>query len=201
MSETPPDEQAISPFAEPRRIQFRLVHVVYATALLASALATFGASGMVPGAVIVGAWAFVFASRSRPRALAIVCLLLTVGFCCCPFFLLQSWSGALNAAQRAECSNNLRQIAIALTNYSSVHGCLPPAYIPDKNGKPKHSWRVLILPFVEQKALYKRYNFDEPWNGPNNRKLAGRRPDVIRDGGGFWFWGGRVRGWSHDGGV
>ena len=37
-----------------------------------------------------------------------------------------------------------------------------------------HSWRVLILPFLEQGELYKLYNFAEPWNGPNNRKLASR---------------------------
>ena len=39
-----------------------------------------------------------------------------------------------------------------------------------------HSWRVLILPYLEQNDLYKEYNFDEPWDGPNNRKLASRMP-------------------------
>jgi hypothetical protein len=42
-----------------------------------------------------------------------------------------------------------------------------------------HSWRVLILPFIGQEALYKQYNFDEPWDGPNNRKLAARMPKVL----------------------
>ena len=41
-----------------------------------------------------------------------------------------------------------------------------------------HSWRVLILPFIDQNDLYKEYNFDEPWDGPNNRKLASRMPPV-----------------------
>jgi prepilin-type processing-associated H-X9-DG protein len=73
---------------------------------------------------------------------------------------------------RSECSNNLKQIALALHNYHNVHGSFPPAYIADKNGRPMHSWRVLILPFLEHGGLYEQYDFNEPWNGPNNRKLA-----------------------------
>ena len=80
--------------------------------------------------------------------------------------------GSAVAGRRMACQNNLRQIAIALHNYHDIYGCLPPAYIADKSGRPMHSWRVLILPFMEQKDLYKQYRFDEPWDGPNNRKLA-----------------------------
>lgn len=52
-------------------------------------------------------------------------------------------------------------------------------YGPD--GKAWHSWRVLILPFVDQAPLYNRYKFNEPWNGPNNKKLLSQMPDVYRD--------------------
>ena len=75
-------------------------------------------------------------------------------------------------ARRLQCHNNVKQIAIALHSYHEVYGCLPPAYVADKNGKPMHSWRTLILPYLEQKSLYNAYNFNEPWDGPNNRKLA-----------------------------
>ena len=75
-------------------------------------------------------------------------------------------------ARRSQCCNNLKQIQIALHNYHDRYGCFPPAYVPDKNGRPMHSWRVLLLPFLEEEALYARYRFDEPWNGPNNSKLA-----------------------------
>src|SRR5262245_44041648 len=74
-------------------------------------------------------------------------------------------------ARRMQCSNHLKQIGLALQNYHDVYQSLPPAYIADRKGRPMHSWRVLILPFIEQKALYDRYNFNEPWNGPNNSKL------------------------------
>jgi hypothetical protein len=70
-----------------------------------------------------------------------------------------------------QCSNHLKQLALALQNYHDYYHCFPPAYIADQNGKPIHSWRVLILPFLEKKELYSRYRFDEPWDGPNNRKL------------------------------
>jgi hypothetical protein len=61
---------------------------------------------------------------------------------------------------------------LAVANYHSMYGCFPPAYIADGEGQPMHSWRVLLLPFLEQAALYNAYNFAEPWDGPNNRKLA-----------------------------
>jgi Protein of unknown function (DUF1559) len=63
---------------------------------------------------------------------------------------------------------------LAVANYHEAYGCFPPAFVADRDGTPMHSWRVLILPFLEQQELYKAYNFAEPWNGPNNRKLANR---------------------------
>ena len=85
--------------------------------------------------------------------------------------LLPGVGRARPAARRMQCANNLAQIEKALFQYHEKHGCFPPAYIADKNGRPMHSWRVLILPFLDQEALYKQYHFDEPWDGPNNRKL------------------------------
>jgi hypothetical protein len=70
------------------------------------------------------------------------------------------------------CSLNLKRIGLALHNYHDVYKCFPPAYVPDEKGKPKHSWRVLLLPFVEQQGLYAQYNFKEPFDGPANRRLA-----------------------------
>jgi hypothetical protein len=72
---------------------------------------------------------------------------------------------------------------LAVANYHETHGCYPPAYVAGPDGQPMHSWRVLILPFLEQGELYKLYNFAEPWNGPNNRKLASRiRHSYLRSG-------------------
>jgi hypothetical protein len=74
-------------------------------------------------------------------------------------------------APRPICKNNLRQLNMALQLYHDTYGSFPPPYVADASGRPMHSWRVLILPFIEQAPLYKQYRFDEPWDGPHNRKL------------------------------
>jgi prepilin-type processing-associated H-X9-DG protein len=69
------------------------------------------------------------------------------------------------------CSQNLTYISVALHTYHDVYHSLPPAYLTDASGKPIHSWRVLLLPFLDQVELYEKYRFDEPWDGPHNRLL------------------------------
>lgn len=79
---------------------------------------------------------------------------------------------AREAARESTCRGKLAQLQFSLMNYEAKHGHLPPAYIAGPDGKPWHSWRVLILPCFEEQD--NQYRFDEPWNGPNNRKLADR---------------------------
>jgi hypothetical protein len=76
------------------------------------------------------------------------------------------------ASARAQSSNNLKQIGLALHNYHDVHGVFPAAAIVDKKGKPLLSWRVAILPFIEQDNLYKQFKLDEPWDSEHNIKLS-----------------------------
>ena len=66
----------------------------------------------------------------------------------------------------------MRQISLAICNYESANEHFPPAYIADEDGNPMHSWRVLILPYLGEEALFEQYDFDEPWDGPNNSKLV-----------------------------
>ena len=97
--------------------------------------------------------------------------------------LLLPSGGGREAYRRAVCVNNLKQIGLALNNYHAKYHCFPPAYIPDADGKPMHSWRVLLLPYLEEPAfedLFRQYDFNEPWNGPNNRKLAERAIPIYR---------------------
>lgn len=81
-------------------------------------------------------------------------------------------NAARHDAQRSDCKGKLSQISLALYCYHQDYGCYPPAYIADENGRPMHSWRVLLLPYWEVGDFYRRYRFDEPWDGPNNRKLG-----------------------------
>lgn len=93
-------------------------------------------------------------------------------------WLLPAYYQAWAAAKTSASSGRLKVIGLALHNYHDTYGELPPPYIADENGKPMHSWRVLILPFIEEGDLYDQYDFDEPWDGPNNRLLMSQRPDA-----------------------
>jgi prepilin-type processing-associated H-X9-DG protein len=90
--------------------------------------------------------------------------------------LLPAVQAAREAARRAQCVNNLKQIGRAMHNYESSYGSLPPAAITDKDGKPLLSWRVAILPYIEHAELYGRFKFDEPWDSPHNKALLSEMP-------------------------
>jgi prepilin-type processing-associated H-X9-DG protein len=124
-------------------------------------------------------------SQRQPNDGYIVDWRVFVGILCAVLFLgcCLLWpafdTGPRAAAPRSQCKNNLKQIGIALQNYHEAYGSFPPAYIADENGRPIHSWRVLILPYIDMQPLYNRYRFDEPWDGPNNRLLADMSPTVF----------------------
>jgi hypothetical protein len=75
---------------------------------------------------------------------------------------------AREPARRNACQNHLKQIAIALSIYEETYGAFPPAHTVDANGKPLHSWRTLILPFLEQRQLYESIDLTKPWDDPAN---------------------------------
>lgn len=80
----------------------------------------------------------------------------------------------------SQCGINLKQIGLALEQYRDTYRYFPPAFVADANGRPLHSWRVLILPYLGQDDLYAAYDMNEPWDGPNNRKLVNRMPPAFR---------------------
>ncbi len=84
--------------------------------------------------------------------------------------LLLAIRDAQRPARRLVCLNNLHQIALALKNYEKDHHAFPPAYTTDANGKPLHSWRSLIVPYLEVQGLYDSIDFTKPWNDPANAK-------------------------------
>lgn len=153
-------------------------HAVYAAAMVGASLATFGLKGLLPGVAIVATWMWVFLRSSRPQGLNEAALFWIVAFVLWQLLAPQV-SGSRELAPGAACSNNLRQISLALRSYHDRYGTLPPAYVAGRVGRPMHSWRVLILPFLERNDLYAQYRFDEPWDSPHNRTLAAQMPRVF----------------------
>jgi len=92
--------------------------------------------------------------------------------------LLPAVQAAREAARRAQCVNNLKQIGLAMHNYASVNGAFPRPAVTDKQGKPLLSWRVTILPYLEQQGLYNRFKLDEPWDSPHNQALLKEMPST-----------------------
>ncbi|TWT37263.1 hypothetical protein KOR34_22100 [Posidoniimonas corsicana] len=66
--------------------------------------------------------------------------------------------------------SKLKMLVLSLHNYHDTHGNFPPAFTADSQGQPLHSWRTLILPYLEEMPLYSKLNFDEPWNSSANAR-------------------------------
>jgi len=79
--------------------------------------------------------------------------------------------------QLRKSSNNLKEIALAFHNYNDTVGTLPTNVL-SKDKKPLLSWRVQILPFIEEDALYQKFKLDEPWDSDHNKKLIDKMPKL-----------------------
>src|SRR5262245_21218967 len=91
--------------------------------------------------------------------------------------LMPAVSRVREAAAKTHDANNFKLLAIGLLNFQDNHQKLPAAAaFRDRDGKPLLSWRVALLPFIEQGALYNQFKLDEPWDSPNNRALLARMP-------------------------
>jgi hypothetical protein len=91
--------------------------------------------------------------------------------------LLPAVQAARAAANRNTTLNKLRQIALAMMNFEAANKHLPARAIFSKEGKPLLSWRVAILPFIEEKALFDQFHLDEPWDSEHNKPLIAKMPE------------------------
>jgi len=92
-----------------------------------------------------------------------------------------------DSASRAKSKNNLRLLIIAMHMYNSDFETLPiggikanGAPILDQQSKPLLSWRVALLPLMEQQALYNAFHLNEPWDSPHNLTLIDKMPSVYK---------------------
>lgn len=118
---------------------------------------------------------------SSRRGLTLVEVLVSVGIIAILIaLLLPATRSSRFAARRSQCGNNMKQIALALYNYEQTQNGLPPAYTVDATGRPLHSWRTLILPYLEQEALYQTIDLSKPWNDSANAKALETNLPVLR---------------------
>ena len=101
--------------------------------------------------------------------------------------LLEGVENVRKAADKAKAQNNLKQIGLSVHNYMSAYNQFPfPGISAPKgqplgglpNPQPNLSWRVAILPFIEQQNLYNQFNMDEPWDSDHNKKLIPLMPKI-----------------------
>ena len=79
--------------------------------------------------------------------------------------------------------NKFKQIMLALHNYHDAYRMFPPRdEVRNKQGKSGLSWRVHILPYLEQQALYEKFHLDEPWDSPHNKPLIAEMPKIYHGG-------------------
>jgi type II secretory pathway pseudopilin PulG len=170
---------APAPPSSDARRQFHLRHVMEATALFAVTLG-LGTQihwelGVISGVLLAVYGVYWFGRITLVEVFVIIGLIgILVGL------MLPAVTSAPRGGRRVQCQSNLRQIAIALHLYHEDYGSFPPAYTVDASGRPMHSWRVLILPYLEEAGLYKQYNLEEPWNSPNNLAVANQVPAIFQ---------------------
>jgi hypothetical protein len=113
----------------------------------------------------------------KPFQFSVLKLLGFVGVLCVGFALislaLSTIRATIDAGKRNTCGNNLTNIGIALQNYHDAYGCFPAPFSVDAGGKPLHSWRVAIEPFMGAVSnFHSTFDFTLPWNDPKNLKVS-----------------------------
>ena len=98
-----------------------------------------------------------------------------------PSSMRRSAARLAQVAKMADSIKNLKQIGIAIQKFQAANNSYPPAVMYGPDGKPWHSWRVLILPYLNEGKLYNAYDFSQPWDSEKNLKVLDSMPDVYHD--------------------
>jgi hypothetical protein len=96
------------------------------------------------------------------------------------FWLERSIPSGPLPTQQNRSMDNLKMLGMALMNYHGAYNAFPSTAAGQKPNQPPVSWRVLILPYVEELALYQQYHFDQPWDSEANKKLIAHMPEVFK---------------------
>ena len=128
--------------------------------------------GLILAGIVVGFYALATGGKKRGMSLVeivVVCCVLGI----LAALLMPATQSAREAARRAQCTNHLKQIGLAMHNYAAVYGEFPPATIgpSDVPRERQFSWMVALLPYLEQSGVYDELRLDLPWDSPHNAPL------------------------------
>jgi prepilin-type processing-associated H-X9-DG protein len=156
-------------------IQFSLFSVLLITALVAVCLGAFMnwgvASGLIVSFIVVASATSVWLAKDKYSAVSILGIILVLSG---PFLfdILRKLSRPRDFGNHTvQCQLNMSNMAKALQLYHRDYGSFPPAFTVDENDNRLHSWRTLLLPYLDGKNIYANIRFDEPWDSRHNRQF------------------------------
>ncbi len=152
-------------------MKFRIWAILWAFALFASAMATFGTAGFVVALIVGGLWSHYFLQKQhvvdKSLVLAAIWIVLLV-----PTLVFPLSERHINTLQCASCRNNMKQLALAVLTYEEARNEYPAYSQKHRDSKHEHSWRTRVIPQLESTDFFDRFNVDEPWDSPNNVKVV-----------------------------
>jgi len=95
--------------------------------------------------------------------------------------LIPMMAGLRAASGEQQRRNNLKQVGLAMLNYEAANRAFSPTAIYSDAGQPLLSWRVAVLPYLDQQDLYDKFRLDEPWDSPHNLKVSRDMPECFQD--------------------
>jgi hypothetical protein len=132
---------------------------------------------------------FVWPIRWTVAILAVVTLMFVAGMSGVGLSKQTAWlatspelflSSSYEPGGRVKTQFSLMQLGLAFQNYESANGRLPFSAITDSDDRPLLSWRVAVLPYIEQQRLFNQFHRDEPWDSPNNIRLLSKIPEIYQ---------------------
>jgi len=163
-------------YAKTSSYEFGLRHLFWLIAVYIAAIASFGFIGVFTATWICLAWACAVSSNDIRLAYGIIGVT-TIGV-----VIPASTSRIHYCSIAATASPHyFGEVVRAVRQYHLDHGALPPTSFKGSDGESIHSWRVLLLPYLDCGDIYPAYRFDEPWDGPNHRLLHSQCPLEYRN--------------------
>jgi len=157
-------------------MQFSIADVIYLFSLFATSFAAFGSLGLFVAMFVEFIWLAVL-KRLKMTFVEFLVVIVIIGVLA--GLLVPASMASGEWGRRAACYRNLGLVAKALFLTAEANGRLPQAVELDDQNLPQRSWRISVLPRIEQQGIYDAYVPSEPWNGPTNSKILNQSIELF----------------------